>query len=184
MKMPFFSVVVPLFNKERFILRCINSILTQTYQDFELIVIDDGSEDQSVERIIHIDEKRLTVIRQANQGPGAARNRGISESRAPWIAFLDADDMWMRDHLANLLKVIIRFPYAGLVSTGTDVIYRSNTLLNTRQAFWPPQIKLIDYFDSASRKLQIINSSSSAISRRVVRECGDFTNDSVGEDLE
>jgi glycosyltransferase involved in cell wall biosynthesis len=88
------SVVVPLFNKEDQVERCIRSILSQTYSDLELIVVDDGSTDSGPLLISSIKDARLRIVRQSNKGPGHARNTGMMLARGELITFLDADDEW------------------------------------------------------------------------------------------
>ena len=95
------SVVMPCFNAENFLRQAIDSALCQTYQNIELIVVDDGSTDTS-RQILSSYGDRIRVIDQANRGPYPARNRGVSISRGEYIAFLDADDYWSPDCLAEL----------------------------------------------------------------------------------
>ena len=92
---PYFSVVIPLYNKERYIKRTLESVLDQTFTDFEILVVDDGSTDKSYEIIDSIKDPRIRLIRQENGGPSKARNRGIKEAKGEFIAFLDADDEWL-----------------------------------------------------------------------------------------
>ncbi len=92
--MPLISVVIPLYNKEPYIKRAIDSILAQKIQDYEIIVIDDGSTDKSAEVVKSFPDPRIRLIQQENAGVSAARNRGIEEAKAELIAFLDADDEW------------------------------------------------------------------------------------------
>ena len=96
---PAVSVVIPLYNKDKYIARALDSVFGQTCQDFEVIVVDDGSTDNGAEIVRSYKDRRLRFIRQANAGPGAARNHGIQESRAPLLAFLDADDEWLPEFL-------------------------------------------------------------------------------------
>lgn len=93
------SVVIPLFNKRDFIVRAIESVLQQSWRDFELVVVDDGSTDGSDDLVARIRDPRLRLIRQANAGPGAARNAGWRAGRGRFAAFLDADDFWHDDYL-------------------------------------------------------------------------------------
>ena len=88
-------VVIPLYNKGILVRRALNSVLSQTYQNFEVVVVDDGSTDEGPEVVRECSDSRVRLIRQENAGPGAARNRGAQESQAPYLAFLDADDEWM-----------------------------------------------------------------------------------------
>lgn len=109
------SVIIPLYNKEKYIARAIKSVLGQTYKEFELVVVDDGSTDQGPRIVKAITDSRLKLIQQDNSGPGAARNRGIKESIAPYLAFLDADDEWMPEFLEKYLEVIVGNPECAYV---------------------------------------------------------------------
>lgn len=93
-------IAIPLYNKRLSIRRAVESVLRQSFADYEVYVVDDGSSDDGVRQIADIADPRLHVIRQENQGPGAARNRGAAEGSSPYLAFLDADDEWEPDYLA------------------------------------------------------------------------------------
>lgn len=99
------SVVIPLYNKAAYIARAMDSVLAQTYPDFELIVVDDGSTDGSGEIVAKYDNPRVKLLVQENAGECAARNRGVSESQARWVAFLDADDEWLPEFLEQTMAV-------------------------------------------------------------------------------
>ena len=89
----FFSVIIPVFNRERQIERCLASVLTQSFRDLELVVVDDGSRDSSIERVQRIADDRLRLLtHQENRGVGPARNRGIDAASGDWLVFLDSDD--------------------------------------------------------------------------------------------
>ncbi len=103
------SVVVPLFNKRPFIERCLNSIASQSFADFEVIIVNDGSTDGGEAIVARYPDRRFRLISQPNAGPGAARNRGISSASGEWIAFLDADDEWARDYLFESLRLADQF---------------------------------------------------------------------------
>jgi len=112
-----FSVVIPLFNAERFIARAVHSVLTQSHQDFEIIIVNDGSQDNSLLEAEKIPDDRIRIFSQENKGVSAARNRGIAEARNDLIAFLDADDEWLPDFLHTISNLVIEFPECGLFST-------------------------------------------------------------------
>lgn len=105
-----FSVVIPLYNKENVISRTIQSVLDQTYSEFELVVVNDGSKDNSVSIVKNFNDPRIRIINQKNGGVSAARNRGIKEAHNDWIFFLDADDVMLPNALSVFEKMINRYP--------------------------------------------------------------------------
>lgn len=105
-----FSIVIPLYNKEQSVKNTVESVLRQTVKDFEIVIINDGSTDRSVEVIEEINESRIRLIHQKNQGVSVARNKGIKEAQRDWIVFLDADDLWEENHLEALKSMIERYP--------------------------------------------------------------------------
>lgn len=116
---PRISIVVPLYNKGPYVLRSLRSIAAQSLTGFETIVVDDGSRDDGpaiVEQFIR-DDSRFRLIRQANAGPGAARNRGLAEAQGDLCAFLDADDEWLPSHLEEGAAVLAAQPEVAAVST-------------------------------------------------------------------
>jgi glycosyltransferase involved in cell wall biosynthesis len=96
---PRVSVIVPLFNKAAYVSRALASISSQTFADFEVIVVDDGSTDGGSEIVASHDDSRVRLVSQQNSGPGAARNRGVEQSQGALLAFLDADDEWLPHYL-------------------------------------------------------------------------------------
>ncbi len=116
--MPNVTVIIPLYNKARYILRALNSVAQQKYQDFEVIVVNDGSTDNSAEVVASFRDPRFRVVHQKNAGPGAARNHGIAEAQAPLIAFLDADDEWFPDHLETAVRIFQETPGLGCLTQG------------------------------------------------------------------
>ncbi len=104
------SVVIPLYNKENLIGNTIQTVLNQTYQDFEIVVINDGSTDNSFAEVEKINDSRIRLINQKNAGVSAARNRGIQEAEGEYLAFLDADDKWHPDYLESIEKLTKAYP--------------------------------------------------------------------------
>jgi glycosyltransferase involved in cell wall biosynthesis len=121
-----FSVVIPLYNKVAYISRAVNSVLKQSFQDFEIIVVDDGSTDGGEKIVVAINDSRIRLIRQQNAGVSAARNRGAREAKAALIAFLDADDEWKKDCLTNYEYLTRQFPSCGLYGLSYLKINRQN----------------------------------------------------------
>jgi glycosyltransferase involved in cell wall biosynthesis len=111
------SVVVPLYNKEPYVRRALDSIAAQTFGDFEAIVVDDGSSDRGPEIVAAFGDPRFRLIRQANAGPAAARNRGIAEARGEYLAFLDADDSWRPGYLARAMQVFQSSPVKAFTAS-------------------------------------------------------------------
>ncbi|EGW38474.1 glycosyltransferase family 2 protein [Desulfosporosinus sp. OT] len=117
----FVSVIMPAYNAEKYIEKAINSVLNQSYDQFELIVIDDGSEDNTAEIIkaMVIKDKRVHFFRnEKNRGVSASRNLGIAQSIGDWIAFLDSDDMWRSEKLEKQINLIRNNEHANLIYTG------------------------------------------------------------------
>lgn len=104
------SIVIPIYNKEPFVAEAIQSVLAQTFQDFEIVIIDDGSTDGSLEVVQAVSDERFRIIRRVNGGAAAARNTGIEAAQGEWIAFLDADDIWFPDSLKVRLAILERNP--------------------------------------------------------------------------
>lgn len=178
-----FSVVIPLYNKENYINRAIESVLAQEYKKFELLVVDDGSTDNSIDKIKYVLDPRLKVIKQLNEGVGAARNKGVIESKYEWIAFLDADDSWSKEHLMELFNIINIFPKSRMVSTRVLQVYDSKKLPITNNASLS-NIRSIDYFYESSKEGSVIHSSSVAINKKAFKDVGGFSNKKIGEDIE
>lgn len=177
-----FSVVIPLYNKENYIFRAVESVLSQSFTDFELIIVDDGSVDNSLDVVRSVSDSRIRIIKQANQGVSSARNKGMSEARYDWVAFLDGDDAWASNHLNELKKVINISSSLGMVSTKSLKV-NTNANLPIANEDKPSHIAIIDYFLQASKNSNIVHSSSVAINKKVFHTIGGFDNIKVGEDL-
>ncbi len=117
--MPTISVIVPAYNAERTILETIKSVQQQSFTDFELIVINDGSSDRTLELLLAVEDSRLKIFSYENGGLPVARNRGISHAGGEFIAFLDADDLWTPDKLELQLAALQKHPKAGVAYSWT-----------------------------------------------------------------
>ena len=123
------SIVVPLYNKENAISATISSVLNQTYTDFEMIVVDDGSIDESLKVVQSIHDERIHLIHKENGGVSSARNRGIKEAKGQFIALLDGDDLWDPKFLEEQVKLIQEFPKAAMWGVNTAFIRNGNIYL-------------------------------------------------------
>jgi len=179
---PIVSVIVPVYNKAKTVDATLRAALDQTAQDYEILVIDDGSTDDSAARVQAIGDPRIRIIHQSNSGVSVARNRGIEEARADWVALLDADDHWDRDHLAQLTQAL---------QHSRSVAVFSNHRLETRphrpaiDPYTPPQ-RIFDFFGFAlANGGYPIGTSSIAIRRAEAIDCGGFAaGRPMGEDTD
>lgn len=170
------SIVIPLYNKEEYIVETINSVLNQTYKQFEILVIDDGSTDDSIRRIESIQDDRIVLISQKNAGVSAARNNGVKQAKYNWIAFLDADDWWSQDYLQETVNLIKKYPENKMFATGRCRVF-GKTIERYNNRFLPPENKdaIVDYIEVVSEALPPINSSNTTISRDILIQSGGFT---------
>jgi len=178
---PLVSVVIPAFNAEKFVERAIESVLSQTYPNLELIVVDDGSTDRTAEIAASFDDPRFRLLAQPNRGVSAARNRGMAESSGPLIAFLDADDQWDANKLNEQVKAIASQP--GCVAIGCLMRYESRNqkvLGITGQSVGSGERELIRH-----GKLMPFPLSSILFDKGVIQEVGGFDeNLRFAEDLD
>src|SRR6516165_383819 len=151
--MPQLSAIVPLYNKAPFVLRTLTSMASQSYRDFEVIVVNDGSTDGGDEVARTFSDSRFRVIDQPNAGPGAARNRGLAEARGPLVAFLDADDEWYPEYLQRAVEFLARRPDVAAVSQfyveapdrSTEPMWRRRRLMDGTQNMGTLTAELLHY---------------------------------------
>lgn len=196
-----FSIIVPLYNKAPYIRKALESIVAQTYGDWECIVVDDGSTDGSADVVrdfIHelqiaerrlkngnqIDNRwiddRLTIVNQKKAGVAAARNNGVKESSGEYVCFLDADDWWESTYLEEMDKLIREYPDVGLY--GCDYYY----VKNGKKKIWQKKAEgYIDYCKVYTDcKAMPIHPNGAIIPRKVFDEVGGFdTRIKMGEDF-
>ncbi|OIP68988.1 MAG: glycosyl transferase family A, partial [Oscillatoriales cyanobacterium CG2_30_40_61] len=129
--MPKISVVIPVYNGEKTIQKTIESVLKQTWQDFELIVINDGSQDATLEILSSIQDPRLQILSYDNAGLASSRNRGIDQAQGEFISFLDADDLWTSDKLEAQFQALQEHPEAAVAYSWTDYIDQLSQFLHS-----------------------------------------------------
>ncbi len=117
-----FSVIIPLYNKAPYVAKAIESVLNQTFREFEVIVVNDGSQDNSLEEVRKFTDSRLSIINQENSGVSTARNNGVKQAKYPYVCFLDADDWWANTFLEEMEGLITEFPDFGIYGTSYYIV--------------------------------------------------------------
>ncbi|CAL2088387.1 Beta-1,3-glucosyltransferase [Tenacibaculum sp. 190524A02b] len=176
-----FSVIIPLFNKEQSIKSTLNSVVLQKFSDFEVIVINDGSTDESEKKVREIKDSRIRLINQVNGGVSKARNRGIKEAENEWIVFLDADDLWRNDHLDSLKTNILKYPeYKAFCNSYTRSDFKTEERIEEKD-----KDKIVDDYFIEGLKSFFFWTGVVCIHKDVFEEVGIFDERlSRGEDLD
>ena len=184
--MAYFSIIIPLYNKEVFIEKTLQSVLNQTFNDYEIIIVNDGSNDASLEKIKRFTDSRIKIFHQNNQGVSVARNKGMKMAEGEYFCFLDADDEWTNDYLENLFFTIKKFPDAGMYCSRyktkiADGKYSYCKFIDISEEY---EGYVKDFFGS-SIKSRIGNSSANTIHHTVIKNIG-FFDDTLynGEDID
>jgi|SRR5690554_169225 len=176
-----FSVVIPLYNKELSITNTVQSVLDQTCQDFEIVIINDGSTDNSIKAVEAINDSRIRLIHQENQGVSAARNCGIKEAKFEWIAFLDGDDLWEPNHLEEITKMMNLYPKEKVFVT--SFVYSDNRPM-FKHLRATPIFKIENYFKEALKE-SLMWTSIVVVNKECFEKVGGFNEKlNRGEDLE
>ncbi|MBU2927348.1 glycosyltransferase family 2 protein [Winogradskyella psychrotolerans] len=182
--MTFFSVIISVYNKEKHIQSTIESVLHQTFKDFEIIVINDGSTDNSEKIINAFNDERITLITTPNQGASNARNSGIKAAKSDYIALLDGDDTWDSSYLQHMYDAIQKFPNSKLFSTGLAQKYKDKITPVNYSFIQTETHGLHNYFE-ASKKYTLITSSSVVFNTSILEKTGVFdTEIATGEDTD
>ena len=165
------SVVVPLFNKEKYICRTITSVLNQTHKDFELLIINDGSSDNSVDVVKSFNDKRIRLINQKNGGVSKARNNGVMHSKSDWVAFLDADDEYEQDFLYEMNKFLTINHNKNLSFIGSNYFIGSKERIAVSHVI---RNGIYDYFSLFRNQTSPNNSSTTVVNKSAFLKIGGF----------
>jgi glycosyltransferase involved in cell wall biosynthesis len=149
-----FSVIIPVYNRAKYLRQAIDSVLSQTFTDYEVIAVDDGSTDESPE-ILKSYGSRVQVVRQINQGPEAARNTGAALARGEYLAFLDSDDFFFPDVLAIYDQIIRSFDSPPIV-VGSELYYRDGRDTISAEALEPRPLEVLVYEDYLSKTVPVM----------------------------
>lgn len=179
----FFSIVIPLYNKERYIKSTLDQVLNQSFQDFEIIVINDGSTDSSAKIVEQISDSRIKLFNKKNGGVSSARNHGIKKSSGKYIAFLDADDCWDKYYLEKMHQVITSTNAKIYCCCNAQITPEGKVINNPVKKILKSKISIIDYQETF---LQIMDSpihtSAVIISRDTIKNYQFDEKISMGED--
>lgn len=168
------SIIIPLYNKEKTILRCLNCVLGQTYKEFEVIIVDDGSVDNGVSVIENsISDERVKIIRQKNGGVSKARNTGAKAANGNWLVFLDADDYWLPDFLLRMHNVATNHKGFSMIQCASFVYDEINNIVHTDLMIdkYYHKVELFNFFRSLETAPHI---GASLILRTDFNESGGF----------
>ena len=182
--MPYFSIVIPVYNKEKFVVKTIESVLSQTFTDYEIIIVNDGSTDQSEAKISTFKDNRIKYYSKKNEGVALARNFGIEKATADYICFLDADDYWYPTFLETMQRYSSELPEQKVFAAAIEIETKNKTI-PARYSIPPTSdFQIVNFFD-ASQKECVLWTSSVCIHKSIFEKVGDFdTKIKHGEDTE
>ena len=181
--MTLISIVIPLYNKAQSITHTLDSVLAQTYTDYEVVIVNDGSTDGSdkvvedyIKSAISNHKTRLRLINKSNGGVCSARNRGIMEAKGEYIALLDADDLWDKDYLAEQVKMMVDFPEAAMWGINFAEVTDGKQLVRKLATGLPDGYRgyVEHYFEIQGRVSDLFCSSSVVIRKEVFEQVGYF----------
>jgi glycosyltransferase involved in cell wall biosynthesis len=171
--MPFFSVIIPLFNKEKFIEATLKSVLNQTFIDFEILIINDGSTDNSHQIIKGFDDPRIRYFFKENAGVSSARNDGIEKAQSNYISFIDADDYWYPNFLEEMYKIIQNYPQQKVFSAAIEIETSKKVIPASYSIAKTNDYEIVNYF-TASCKETVICTSCAVFHKSIFEETGTF----------
>jgi glycosyltransferase involved in cell wall biosynthesis len=178
---PLISVILPVYNRASWVARAIDSVLSQTYQNIELLVVDDGSTD-GTPQVLESYGSRLKVFKQAHAGAEAARNLGLERARGEFVAFIDSDDLWYADRLSSQLVCFNRVEVGLVFGNAVLVDYRQTPPRRLKRTFFdnvrPSRGRVMDVFERGC----FVPFSSVLVRRRCFAETGGFTTGCVAAD--
>jgi glycosyltransferase involved in cell wall biosynthesis len=158
---PQVSVVMPAYNVAPFILESVRSVLGQSFQDLELIVVDDGSIDGTVDRLLSVRDPRLQIIEQGNGGSSAARNSGIKVAAGEYVGFLDADDLWLPNKLETQISFLEQHPGVDLTFSRSELIDEGGKPTGRTSAAISGEVSFRDLLTE-----NVVNNGSAVVMRR------------------
>ncbi|MBR5195548.1 MAG: glycosyltransferase family 2 protein [Akkermansia sp.] len=181
------SIVIPLYNKEKQISETLRSVLQQSFQNFEIVVVNDGSTDGSVSAVHSVKDDRIRVFHQNNAGVSAARNRGVEEARCDFIAFLDADDRWQPEYLQTQYELAQKYPECTVFACSYEFVHADGSVhpsIIRKLPFEGTDGILSNYFEVASCSNPPLWTSAVMVRKKRLQSMGGFPPGiKSGEDL-
>ncbi len=182
--MPDISVIIPIYNKQKYIKDTLESILNQSFKNFEIILINDGSTDLSASIIKSFSDSRLKYFEQENKGVSFTRNRGVSLAQSNLIAFLDADDIWMPHHLQTIINLSKKYPKSDFFGTAYQIQYQEGLIKNYVLNISDKNDFETDKFYKYYKGSLIFYTSNFAIRKNIFEKENGFKTHIHGEDTE
>ncbi|MEE0441481.1 MAG: glycosyltransferase family 2 protein [Thomasclavelia sp.] len=166
-----FSVVIPVYNKSENVKETIQSVLLQTEKNFEIIVIDDGSTDDSIEIIKSFEDQRIKIINQSNQGVSVARNNGIKNAKGKYVSFLDADDLWETNYLEVTKKLFEKYSEAKIACPSYRIKYEKKEYIPTwKNVSTYEDCIITNFLETAVSNFWIFTSSNITIKNEIFND--------------
>nr|WP_321236291.1 glycosyltransferase family 2 protein [uncultured Psychroserpens sp.] len=181
---PFFSVIISVYNKEMYISDTLQSVLAQTFEDFEVLIINDGSTDGSLEVLKQFNDSRITIINQDNHGASHARNQGMQNAKGVFIALLDGDDLWDKVFLNSMYDIINSHKQQSVFTAA--IAHKHDTkIIPVPYSFKHTNtVSVLDYFEASGRHT-ILSGSSTVFKKDILKTTGDFdTQIKSGQDID
>lgn len=185
-----FSVIIPVYNGAKYIDNSVESVFNQTYSDWELIIVNDGSNDSTADVLKKYENhSKIRVIHQSNAGVSVARNNGFKASQGEYIAFLDADDIWHTNHLEVMADLIKKYPDAGMYCTFTRCELVNGSVIDTPEYFkdGTDDVYLEDFLKEyhKNKSAKMFTVITTCLSKEAYIKSGGFpAGCKIGEDLE
>lgn len=171
--MSFFTIIIPLYNKEKFIENTLKSVLNQSFSDFEVLIINDGSTDKSEEKVLNFKDPRIHYFHKENGGVSAARNFGIEKASSNYITFIDADDYWYPDFLQVMYQNIHHHPELKVFSAAIEIETSKKVIPSHYSIVKTGDCEIVSYFE-ASFKETAICTSCAVFHKSVFEKTGGF----------
>jgi glycosyltransferase involved in cell wall biosynthesis len=176
------SIIIPTYNAGQYIEEALASVFAQSFQDFEVIIIDDGSTDDTAQKVKALSDPRILYVYKENQGPAIARNHGLNLVRGEYIAFLDVDDLWQPNKLEMHLNLMKNSPLMGMSFSWFQILFDQPVQRLESPWFTPPKKQVLKFVDFLERNWTG-HSSSVVLRTQCMKDCKGFDeNFYTGED--